>query len=349
MTPYPVPPNATRHGPARRAFTLIELLAVIAIIVLLISILVPTVGRARDQAKNARTRTTLKAIGDGLEMFKGENEDEVRKTGGYPPSAAADDPTESGRQHIFGAQWLVRYLVGKDSLGYVARRNVPPPLLENPQQYWEQRYWYATEGGPAGVTLPLPRVGPYVAPEGLSLALPEKLRGAPSSPPVDCDANTLKQPVALDTFGYPILYYAANARAAANADAKIARYRNDPPVQAIYTMEDNGLFTGMCGGGTCLMPPWDFPGVLGGEADDLDNPVHRLSHFGTGTHTADAQTLAAEIAAGKTATFPYYILNKSVFENTNRKTAIPYRKDSFLLITAGKDGIYGTSDDVTNF
>jgi hypothetical protein len=27
----------------------------------------------------------------------------------------------------------------------------------------------------------------------------------------------------------------------------------------------------------------------------------------------------------------------------------PYRPDSYLLITAGVDGVYGTSDDITNF
>lgn len=347
MTPFPAHPDRARRATALRAFTLIELLAVIAIIVLLISILVPSVGRARDQAKNAKTRAMLKAIGDGLEAFKGENEDEVRKTGGYPPSSAADDPTESGQQNIFGAQWLVRYLVGKDSLGYVARRNVPPPLLDNPQQYWEQRYWYDTEGGPQGVTLPLERVGPYVAPEGLSLVLPEKLPNKPDGG-AGCDPNTFKQPVAQDTFGYPILYYAANARAAAKADAKIASYNNATAGQAIYTMEDNGLFTGMCQGSTCRYPAWDFGNLLGGGADDTTRPIYKLSHFGA-TNPATAQSLAADIAAGNTATFPYYILNKSAFETTNKKTAIPNRKDSFLLITAGKDGIYGTADDVANF
>ena len=34
---------------------------------------------------------------------------------------------------------------------------------------------------------------------------------------------------------------------------------------------------------------------------------------------------------------------------TARVRVVPFRKDSFLLISAGQDGVYGTKDDVTNF
>lgn len=41
-----------------------------------------------------------------------------------------------------------------------------------------------------------------------------------------------------------------------------------------------------------------------------------------------------------------YIVNKSI---TTSSSDIPYNKDSFILISAGKDGLYGTADDVFNF
>ena len=53
----------------RRAFTLIEILVVIGIIVLLAGILVPLVGRSLRQAKQTRTAADLQSISTALEAF----------------------------------------------------------------------------------------------------------------------------------------------------------------------------------------------------------------------------------------------------------------------------------------
>ncbi|MBL8877612.1 MAG: prepilin-type N-terminal cleavage/methylation domain-containing protein [Phycisphaerales bacterium] len=323
---------SSARTPRRFAFTLVELLTVIAIISLLIGILVPSLSKARDQAKNTKTSSTLAAISSGLEMFQNENDQETR---GYPPSLLADDPTEEGQQTLFGAQTLVRYLMGKDTDGYVPRRNVPRDMLQNPAQYWEQRDWYASEPTPNNPVGKIGRVGPYLDGAAVKLAAPKDIPNMsgtdpfPSGPRQATDTTSGVQPVILDTFGYPVLYYRANPLRAQNTAAAMAtRYAEGG---GIYNMADNALFTGLCQGTQCDFPWWDFGA---GE--------HPLKDFGP-TDPPTRQNIAND-----TKTFCYYILNQQAFESTNRQSLVPVRKDSFILITAGKDGLFGTKDDVNN-
>jgi len=59
----------TRLPLARRAFTLIELLVVVAIIAVLIAILLPSLGRAREKAKTAGCLANLKSISLAYVMY----------------------------------------------------------------------------------------------------------------------------------------------------------------------------------------------------------------------------------------------------------------------------------------
>ncbi len=59
----------------RKGFTLIELLVVIAIIALLVSILLPSLNRARELAKRAVCAANLNGIGKGLVIYQAENRD----------------------------------------------------------------------------------------------------------------------------------------------------------------------------------------------------------------------------------------------------------------------------------
>jgi len=58
-----------------RAFTLIEMLTVVAIISLLISILMPSLGRARDQAKGVHCLARLKEFGNALAAYENVYQD----------------------------------------------------------------------------------------------------------------------------------------------------------------------------------------------------------------------------------------------------------------------------------
>ena len=56
-----------------KAFTLVELLVVIGIIALLISILMPTLNRARAAARKAQCLSNMRQVGMGLQMYTIEN------------------------------------------------------------------------------------------------------------------------------------------------------------------------------------------------------------------------------------------------------------------------------------
>ena len=87
------PRSAFSSSPRRaacRAFTLIELLTVIAIIGILAAILIPTVGRVRATAQGARCVSNLRQIGQQILAYANDSKGQLPNMQAYTNSAALD-------------------------------------------------------------------------------------------------------------------------------------------------------------------------------------------------------------------------------------------------------------------
>lgn len=79
-------------------FTLIELLVVVAIIALLMSILLPSLGRAREQAKTLKCLSNLKQVGMAAMMYANQHDNAL------PPANHSSTGTATGD----GTRWSNR-------------------------------------------------------------------------------------------------------------------------------------------------------------------------------------------------------------------------------------------------
>jgi len=104
----------------RRAFTLVELLVVIAIIAILVAILLPVLSGVRERANRLKCATNLRAIGQAMKIYAGDNKGQYPRTiyhdGSLPYyfyDEAAPDPFRNPSPQVndvtAGMFLLVRY------------------------------------------------------------------------------------------------------------------------------------------------------------------------------------------------------------------------------------------------
>lgn len=338
---------------SRRGFTLVELLTVMFIISMLIAILIPALNGARNAAKKSSTKATFNAVKIGMDLFKNDHERDFPWTRGYPPSFAhpplrgvdfeshlGEFPFIKDFPVITGAHWLPMMLIGLDGQGYVKRSTVPQ-VANLRKEPWK---WYDAEPNGGG-SRPLERMQLYVDPGGLRTIPTVELPGRRNPDLFDQDWEKMKHlPVIVDPFDQPILYYAANANGRTsnmvgdkrdeNNDYSQGTQQDGPP---FYFHEDNAPFTG-----TGIEPDkigWDF----GGGAHAIAEPGEAL--------TAEDITLEEH-----RDTFARFLLERKLYQtilteenSIAARPLTPVGRDSYLLISAGVDGQYGTNDDITNF
>jgi hypothetical protein len=184
-----------------------------------------------------------------------------------------------------------------------------------------------------------PRSGPYVNVTKMSFPkrTVEKNKVAFVIPAAIGTRRTLSSLCFLDSFSQAILYYKANPSASAVAAAGswtmsssgnefYSQTSNHQYLPAgIYNQRDNYQLTG------CR---WDTNGGMDFGAG-VGHPM-RLMSQNDPYNPSTIEPVAS--------TFDHAIWNPNV-----TATRRPHNEDSYILLSAGPDGLYGTADDIANF
>ena len=294
----------------KTGLTMIELLIVLAIIALLVGLLVPSLTAVRKVAKETKQKAQLGTIELALAAFKNDD-------GDYPASYTPI-PGQPGGDYC-GAQKLAEALLGWDLLGFhpkSAWRADGLDALGGPGTYDPaQTRDVNGDGHPDTFD---ERKDPY-----LELATTNAFRLGNisiSKPGLFADTGPLAPDtfVLCDVFGSKKISMTNGT--IVNAGAPILYFKADTTaktIRGIYRIVDNEAIV-------VLKQQSD------GRIHPLVDPLNVYEYFYGNDNSMDDRV--------------------GYIEDQKIKARIwPYRPDSYILISAGADGLYGTNDDITNF
>lgn len=112
---------------ACRGFTLVELLVVIGIIALLISMLLPALGRARNAARTLSCASHVRQIGTAMHLFATDNRDR------FPGRGAYAEGGKSEWMEILNSQIFKKDMIPRHGNTYRADRPFYCPDMVSPQ------------------------------------------------------------------------------------------------------------------------------------------------------------------------------------------------------------------------
>ena len=306
--------NGKRFG-----FTMVELLTALAIISMLVAVLIPSLTMVRNFAKETRQKAQFATIGQALLAFRADY-------GDYPPS----DRHVVNSLDYGGAQKLTEALLGWDLLGFHPQSAWRPDGLDRNLGEFTYDPARVRRDPVTGIEFTLyERRGPYLDLATIDVFKLGDLYGPAGTGDLHPDTYVLcdtfpakkvsvtigpvgNQKVVTQKAGTPILYYKANISSRNEVG-------NAPSWdQEIYNYGDNSPLTEQLPTlKSAVLPPPSW--VWHPLGDDTNN---------------------YEV-------FREEITDWRIFETSGRYW--PHRPDSYILISAGADGLYGTNDDITNF
>ncbi|MHC4441421.1 MAG: type II secretion system protein [Planctomycetota bacterium] len=321
--------QSPRQAPRPRSgFTLVELLTVVAIISLLISIMLPALGKVKRQARRTEVRVLLHAIENGLVLFHND-------FNYYPDSRLRRDPItdwpmlpngmtpDKPPRPLSGAHWLARAMAGHDGEGVdrAGHSLKEGPLKLDPPLTYRNLNLYPQDGGDPGVYSS--RKQTYANDLRFVLDTDERFTDLQNSP------NTNRRIIIDKYFEFPILYYRANPQAGHTGNR--IDYEG-----AVYNQTDNATITGSDVDDNRQLG-WDFANT------GLHHGIGELVN-----DSGDPHYPPDDPANWKGKTFMDYVHDHRACQAGGAAVVKPFNADSFLLLSPGPDGLFGTDDDVNN-